>query len=373
MFENIKIPSELIPSDPRFGVGPSLIPISFLEKLKETGSHLLGTSHRKPAVTSIIQEIHTGLRAYFKIPKNYQIIIGNGGATFFFDMLALGMVKESSFHFVTGEFSNKWYLAHNKVPWIKAEKKEVCLGCGLDPIDKDGFDLICTTLNETSTGVIINSIPDLKEDTLLAVDATSGGGQVPLDMSKVDIYFLSPQKIFASEGGTYIAILSPKALKRAKEIQKIENRYIPEIMSFKNAINNGVKFQTYNTPSVTSLFFLNEQLKLMNELGESEVIKQSQAKLELITNWVNKKDYLSFYVTDEKFRSNCVATINVSSEYSVTDLGARLRKLNIAYDIESYRKLGENQLRISLFHNVKIEDLEKLCKVISHMIERSLM
>lgn len=371
MFENLQVPNELIPSDPRFGVGPSLIPTEFLERLASTGTKLLGTSHRKPAVTSLIKDIHQGLTDYFNIPSDYQIIIGNGGATFFFDMLALGMVQKSSYHFVTGEFSNKWYKSHNKVPWIKAQKEEVTLGHGLNPSSKDGYDFICTTLNETSTGVIINSIPSLGDDQILAVDATSGGGQVPVDMNKVDVYFLSPQKVFASEGGTYVAILSPKALRRAKEIES-EGRYIPEIMSFKNAISNGEKFQTYNTPSVTSLFLLNEQLKEMNKLGESEVVKQSKDKLELIAKWVESKDYLSFYVKDEEFRSNCVATVNVDPKFSVVDLGAKLRDLDIAYDIESYRKLGENQLRISLFHNVKIQDLEKLTLLISYAIEAEL-
>lgn len=368
MFENFTIPKELYPSDPRFGVGPSLIPIDSLNRLAATGTSLLGTSHRKPAVVNIIKEIHKGLREYFNIPSDYQIIIGNGGATFFFDMMALGLTQKSSYHFVTGEFSNKWYLAHNKVPWINAVKEEVEYGQGIDPYVKEGFDVICTTLNETSTGVLINSVPATDDNTLLTVDATSGGGQVALDMSKVDVYFFSPQKVFASEGGTYVAFMSPKAVKRSSQIESQSDRYIPEIMSFSNALSNGAKFQTYNTPSVTSLFLLNEQIKLMNTLGETEVIKQSKEKLELITKWVNRCDYLSFYVQDETFRSNCVATINVDEKYSVNDLANRLRELNVAYDIESYRKLGQNQLRISLFHNVMIVDLKKLTQVIDFCI-----
>jgi phosphoserine aminotransferase len=369
MFEELTIPKELYPTDPRFGVGPSLIPTPALDALAATGSSLLGTSHRKPAVVTVIKEIHKGLREYFKIPEDYKIIIGNGGATFFFDMLALGLTKKSSYHFVTGEFSNKWYLAHNKVPWINAVKEEVEYGQGIDPYVKEGFDVICTTLNETSTGVLINSVPTTDDSTLLAVDATSGGGQVALDMNKVDVYFFSPQKVFASEGGTYVSFMSPKAVARANEIESQSDRYIPEIMSFKNALSNGDKYQTYNTPSVTSLFLLNEQIKLMNDLGEKEVIRQANEKLSLITDWIDKNDYLTFYVQKKSFRSNCVATINVNNKYSVSDLASRLRDLNVAYDIESYRKLGENQLRISLFHNVKIEDLEKLTKIVSLAIE----
>lgn len=368
MFEDLKIPKDLYPSDPRFGVGPSLIALSSLNSLAKTGTSLLGTSHRKPAVINLVKSIHNALREYFNIPSDYKIIIGNGGATFFFDMMALGLTRKSSYHFVTGEFSNKWYLAHNKVPWIDAVKEEVEYGSGIDPYNKEGFDLICTTLNETSTGVLINSIPDTDSDTLLTVDATSGGGQVALDMSKVDVYFFSPQKVFASEGGTYVAFMSPKAVKRSVEIESDSNRYIPEIMSFSNALINGEKFQTYNTPSVTSLFLLNEQLKVMNDLGEVEVIRQSKLKLKLISDWIERSDYLSFYVKDSSFRSNCVATINVDEKYTVTDLADRLRELDIAYDIESYRKLGQNQLRISLFHNVKVEDLKKLIAIVDYAI-----
>ena len=368
MFENFEVPNELIPSDPRFGVGPSLVPVAFVESLRKTGTSLLGTSHRKPAVISIVKEIHEGLRNYFKLPDDYQIIIGNGGATFFFDMIALGLVDKASAHFVTGEFSNKWFLSHNKVPWIDALKIDVAFGEGLNPDVVAGNDMICTTLNETSTGVAINSIPNLDDDTLLAVDATSGAGQIHLDMDKVDVYFFSPQKIFASEGGTYVAFLSPKAIKRVESI-KAKKTYIPEIMNFSNAISNAQKFQTYNTPSISSLFYFNEQLKVMNGLGEEKIIELANKKAKLLYDWANEKEYLSCYVKEKDFRSNCVATINVDKKYCVNDLAKRLREIAVAYDIESYRKLGENQLRISLFHNIKFEDLEKLTKIITLAIE----
>ena len=368
MFEDLTISKELMPSDPRFGVGPSKVPVEFIEALLSTGKDLLGTSHRKPAVRGLVAEVQNGLKQFFNLPAGYEIILGNGGATFLFDMIGLGLVKQSSYHYVCGEFSSKWYLAHKNIPWIKAEVKEVAFGGGLDIEDQTGFDMICCTLNETSTGVKINQLPEVGEETILAVDATSGAGQIPMDMSKVDLYFFSPQKVFGSEGGFYIAIMSPKAIKRAEELEK-SSHYRPITMSWGHAISNSVKNQTYNTPSITTIFYLNEQIKLMNKLGEEKVYQLSLEKMKLLETWVDEKDYLDFYIQDVSMRSNTVATINVDEKYSVTDLGARLRELKVAYDIEAYRKLGKNQLRISLFHNVSKNDLEKLTKIISYAIE----
>jgi phosphoserine aminotransferase len=371
MFDQLKVPNNLIPSDPRFGVGPSKIPASFLKNLMDTGVELLGTSHRKPAVKNLVKEIHDGFREYFKLPDDFEIIIGNGGATFFFDMIALGLVDKASVHFTTGEFSTKWFKAHAKVPWIHATQKSCEQGSGKNPSIVEGHDMICATLNETSTGVLIDTIPDVTEsNTLLAIDATSGAGQIHIDISKVDCYFFSPQKVFAGEGGLYFAFLSPKAVKRAMKINE-STRYIPEIMNWKYAIKNGQDFQTYNTPSITNLFYVNEQLKVLNSLGEEKVVELARRKAKFIYNWAESKEYLSPYVSEERFRSISVATINIDEKYSATDLANKLRELNVAYDIEGYRKLEQNQLRISLFHNVDYEDLVKLTEIISYAIESS--
>lgn len=371
MFDKLEIPNNLTPSDPRFGVGPSKIPKAFIKSLLDTGSELLGTSHRKPAVVALVKEIHEGFREYFKLPEDFEIIIGNGGATFFFDMIALGLVEKASVHFTTGEFSTKWFKAHAKVPWIHATQKSCEQGSGMNPTIIEGHDMICATLNETSTGVLIDSIPDVTESkTLLAVDATSGAGQVPIDISKVDCYFFSPQKVFAGEGGLYFAFLSPKAVKRALKINDT-SRYIPEIMNWKYAIKNGKDFQTYNTPSITNLFYVNEQLKVLNKLGEKKVVEEARRKADFIYKWAEGKKYLSPYVSNEKFRSISVATIDIDEKYNAYDLADKLRQLNIVYDIEGYRKLERNQLRISLFHNVDYEDLVKLTEIISFAIESS--
>ncbi|MFX3675550.1 MAG: aminotransferase class V-fold PLP-dependent enzyme [bacterium] len=372
MFDDLKVPQELMPSDPRFGSGPSLVPVDFLKSLAETGVHLMGTSHRKKAVRDLVGEMQQGMRDYFKLPKDYTVAIGNGGATFLFDMLALGMVEKKAVHFVCGEFSDKWFKASKKIPWIETEKVEVAAGEGITPKAVAGADVIACTLNETSTGVQIDSFPTVGADQLLMVDATSGGGQVPCDVSKTDVYFFSPQKVFASEGGFFVAILSPKARERALKLAADKTRYIPDIMRWDLCIDNSDKAQTYNTPAISTIFFLNEQVKLMNKIGYEGVQKMAQAKADLLYGWAESKPYLSCFIKDSKYRSVAVATIDVDEKVDVNPLIDKLDQDKIVYGIDAYRKLGRNQFRISLFHNITIADLEKLTKILSMAIESKL-
>ena len=367
MFEKLEFPLELKPSDPRFGVGPSLVNSEFIFRLGGTGKELLGTSHRRPAVIDLCREMQMGMKEYFKLPDNYSVVIGNGGASFLFDMIGLGLVKKSSLHFTCGEFSQKWFRAHKNIPWLTVDEKAVSYGEGVTPEFHEDYDMICTTLNETSTGVQIDSIPEVGENTLLAVDATSGAGQIPLDIKKIDVYFFSAQKVFAGEGGFFICFLSPKARKRALELSDREE-YIPNIMDWKYAIETSDKHQTFNTPSISTIYLLNEQLKIMNALGEIEVARQAKEKADLVYNWANSREYLSCFIADKKYRSTSVATIDLDPKYSAEDLCARFRELGWVYDIEPYRKLGRNQFRISLFHNIALEDLEKLTKLIDSAI-----
>ncbi len=368
MFENYKVPKELIPSDPRFGVGPSLIPMSFVESLAKTGTSLLGTSHRKSAVKNLVKEVQDNFNKYFDIPAGYEVVLGNGGATFLFDMIGLGLVNKRSAHFTCGEFSNKWYKSHAKIPWIEAVEFKKEVGEGVDAQIDSSFDTICYTLNETSTGVMAAEFPKNTTDALVCVDATSGAGQIFCPLENVDVFFFSPQKVFASEGGTFVAIMSPKAIKRAMDIEA-SDRYIPEIMNWKLAIDNSKLNQTYNTPCVTSFWYLNEQLKLMNEVTYKGVLDLAKKKADLVYGWAESKDYLKPYVTNPKYRSTCVATINLDDKFDAEEITKVLRAQGAVLDIDSYRKLGKNQFRISLFHNVTYENLEKLTKIISQMVE----
>lgn len=370
MFENFSVPSALRPADPRFGCGPSLIPVEHLQRLAQTGVNYMGTSHRRDAVKHVVREVQEGLQQYFALPNDYEVVLGNGGATFYWDMIGLGLVEKSSFHFVCGEFSEKWFKAHRQIPWLSSQAEQVPYGEGINPREVAGFDLICATLNETSTGVQLNQIPQLKSAmSLMAIDATSGAGQIEVDFRNVDLYYFSPQKVFASDGGLYVSILSPKALKRAQAIAADKSRFIPESLKWTHAIENSRNHQTYNTPALATIFLLNEQIKRLNQLGQAEVVKSASAKAQLLYQWAESKSYLTPFVKDATFRSQSVATIDVDPGYKVDDLTKRLRELGVAQDIEGYRKLGRNQLRIAFFHNVALADLEKLTQIISAAIE----
>jgi len=368
-FEQFQVPENLKPADPRFGSGPSLVPVEYIEKLAATGVHLMGTSHRKSPVKKVVKEIQEGLRKYFNVPSDYTIAVGNGGATFLFDMIGLGMVEKKSVHFTCGEFSEKWYKSHAKIPWIEAEQRSVDYGQGITPEAVAGADMICATLNETSTGVQLDSIPKVDDHTILAIDATSGAGQCPIDVSATDMFFFSPQKVFASEGGFFVCIMSPKARARAQKIAADKSRYVPEIMNWNYCLDNSDKNQTYNTPAISTMFFLNEQIKRMNELGYTKVKEMAAKKADLLYSWAETKPYLSAYIKEEKYRSHAVATIDVDEKLPVDGLIERLEELKLVYGIDAYRKLGRNQFRISLFHNISYEDLEKLTKIISLALE----
>lgn len=367
----LNIPKELIPSDARFGCGPSLLPVESMQKLAETAGQLLGTSHRKNKVKNLVKEVQDNFRTYFKLPADYQVLLGNGGATFLWDMMALGMVEEKSLHFVCGEFSEKWYKAHKKVPWIKAEAKQVDFGQGINPSYQDGFDFIACTLNETSTGVQLSSIPAKKDKVIMAVDATSGAGQIYADMKNIDLYYFSPQKVFAGEGGLFIAFASPRAVERMQKIADNKSRYIPVIMDWKLCLENSIANQTYNTPAVSNFFFINEQLKKMIAFGgEEKVCLEAKRKADFIYNWAESKDYLSPFIAQKEFRSQAVATIDVKDSIPVDPIIKFLADKKFVYDIDGYRKLGRNQFRVSLFHNVTFENVEKLTKLLSYIIEK---
>lgn len=372
MFEKFSVPADLRPSDPRFGCGPSLIPIEHLQNLAATGASFMGTSHRKDGVKNVVREIQEGLRTYFSLPQGYEVILGNGGATMFWDMIALGLVEKSSLHFTCGEFSEKWYKAHKLVPWITTKQVSVEYGRGIQMQEEAGFDLICTTLNETSTGVQNTHVPVLQNNnTLVAMDATSGAGQILTDIKNVDLYYFSPQKVFASEGGLYVAFMSPKAIERAERLGRDTSRFVPESFKWQHAIDNGRGHQTYNTPALATLFLLNQQVKRLNQLGQTAVVAQAQRKAALLYNWAESKSYLSPFVKEAAHRSTAVATIDVDEKYKVDDITKVLRQQGVAIDIDGYRKLGRNQLRIALFHNIRHDDLDKLTSIISLMIEGS--
>ena len=343
-FEDYTPPQNLIPSDPRFGCGPSLIPVEFVRRLEKTGAHLLGTGHRKAAVKNLIQSLQEGVLRYFGLPEDYVVVVGTGGATFLFDAIGLGLVRERSLHLTCGEFSGKWFKAHHNIPWIGTQTIEFEYGTGPTPevyaqhLKTHPADVVAHTLNETSTGVMLTPLPEVGDESLLCVDATSGGGQIDCDVSKVDVFFFSLQKVFASEGGTFVAIFSPAAVERALKIAADEKRYIPDVMNLKTHIESARKHQTYNTPSISTLFFFQQQLEAMNGKGYAGVVEEGRRRAKWLYDWAEEKDYLAAYVGDENLRSSAVATIDVDAGIDVASLVSRLEKLRVVYGINSYRK-----------------------------------
>jgi phosphoserine aminotransferase len=372
------IPSDFIPDDPRFGSGPSLIPQSFISSLSMTQPYFLGTSHRKPAVVDVIKQIQEGLREYFQLSSDWAVLIFNGGASLVFDMLASGMTQKGSHHFTCGEFSQKWKRSHQKVPWIKVSETVAEMGKTSipDATEHGEADLICLTLNETSTGVRLPSLP-VKESwgkkTLVAIDGTSGLGQLPLDFTRCDIVFFSPQKVFASEGGTSVVLLSPQAQERIKEreqyFQSHPEIYIPEYFQWDEHLNVSKKHQTLNTPSLSSLWFLNQQTKWLNSIGLNKILEEAQLKADFVYQWAEQHPHLSCFVKEKNFRSWCVATIDVDERFSVSELTQYCEEQKLILGIESYRKLNRNQLRIAFFPQVTLENLKKLTQLIDYLIK----
>lgn len=367
MFEHIQLPKELIPSDGRFGCGPSLVRPEFVDALAKESKGILGTSHRQAAVKNKVGSIFEKLRAYLEVPADYKIAAGNGSASLVWDMTTFGLVDKKSAHFVNGEFSQKWCASIKDSKFVQAH--EVKVGNGELPVFQEfgDCDMHAITWNETSTGAMYDACPSAK-NSLLAVDATSAAGAYHWDLSKTDLFYFSPQKAFGSEGGLWIGIFSPKAVAQIEKVKK-SGRYIPAMLDFTLALKNAESNQTYNTPSVSTLFLLEKQLGWFLEKGGIRAISREQdEKVKILHSWVDGRKELSHYIKDPKARSKTVCTINLDKAIPYDQLTKHLRKFGIL-DIDAYRNLGENQIRISLFPNISREDLTKLTKAIDYLLD----
>jgi phosphoserine aminotransferase len=366
MFESVKIPQELLPQDGRFGCGPSLVRPEFLEDLAKVQRSFIGTSHRQAAVKDRVGHVISLLRSYLKVPKDYKIALGNGGASLVWDMVAFSLVEKKATHFYSGEFGQKWFASSDEAPFIEARGVKAANG------ELPKFELFADsdvhaiTWNETSTGAMMPTCPSAN-GSLLAVDATSAAGALEWDLNKTDFFYFSPQKAFGSEGGLWVGIFSPRAVEQVARIAK-SGRHIPAMLSFQEAITNGEANQTYNTPSLTTIYLLERELEWLDKKGISTVNRESHEKYKVLADWVERRDELSFYVQNPEARSFTVSTINIIDSIPYTDLTKALRKHGVL-DIDCYRKLGVNQIRISLFPNISKEDLVKLTKCIDHLMD----
>ena len=369
---DVQIPADLLPRDGRFGAGPSKIQTSHLDALAATGSSLMGTSHRQAPVRDTVGRVRDGLAALFSLPEGHEVVLGNGGATAFWDVATHGLIREKSQHLSFGEFSSKFAKAAASAPWL-AEPSVITSepGSRPSPVAEDGVDAYAWAHNETSTAVMAPVVrPDgAADDALVLVDATSGAGGLPVDLTESDVYYFAPQKCFASDGGLWIAVMSPNALARAEEIAA-SDRHIPAFFDLPTAIDNSRKNQTYNTPSVATLFLMAEQLDWMNAQGGLPgMVARTTASSDALYGWAEKTAYTTPYVTDPAHRSLVIGTIDFDDAIDAAAIAAVLRANGIV-DTEPYRKLGRNQLRIAMYPAVDPSDVEALTACIDFVVER---
>ena len=366
MSDALQIPTDLLPADGRFGAGPSKIQTSHLDALAATGSSLMGTSHRQAPVRQVVGRVRDGLAAFFGLPEGHQVVLGNGGATAFWDVACFGLIREKSQHLSFGEFSAKFATSVKKAPWL-ADPSVVASDPGTrpEPVAEDGVDAYAWAHNETSTAVMAPVVrPDgIADDALVLVDATSGAGGLPVDLNEVDAYYFAPQKCFASDGGLWVALLSPRALARVEEIAA-SDRYVPPFFDLPTAIDNSAKNQTYNTPGVATIFLMAEQLDWMNANGGlTGMVARTTASSDALYGWAEKSPYTTPYVPDPANRSLVIGTIDFDEEIDAAAIAAVLRANGIV-DTEPYRKLGRNQLRVATFVSVEPDDVRQLIRSI---------
>ena len=371
MADVLTIPAALKPGDGRFGCGPSKVRPAQLQALTTTAAGLFGTSHRQAPVKNLVGRVRNGLREFFSVPDGYQVILGNGGATAFWDAAAFCLIDKKSLHLTYGEFSSKFASAVAANPFV-GEPIVIKAEAGGAPIPQSdpSVDAIAWAHNETSTGVSVPvHRPDGSGDALILIDATSGAGGLPVDMTEADAYYFAPQKNFASDGGLWLAILSPAALARVEAIAA-SGRWVPDFLSLPIAVDNSLKNQTYNTPAIGTLVLMAEQIDwLLGNGGLDWAVKRTGDSSQRLYSWAQASSYATPFVADPELRSQVVGTIDFTDDVDAGAVAAILRSNGIV-DTEPYRKLGRNQLRVAMFPAVEPDDVTALTQCIDWVVER---
>jgi phosphoserine aminotransferase len=365
-----QIPTELKPTDGRFGCGPSKVRPEALEMLAEQ-SALMGTSHRQKPVRDVVARVRGGLAELFSLPDGYEVALGNGGTTAFWDAACAWLVRERALHLAYGEFSQKFAKATAGAPFLADPiLVEAEPGDAPAPAADPAADAIAWAHNETSTGVMVPvERPADAGDTLVLVDATSGAGGLPVDVSQADAYYFAPQKGFASDGGLWLALLSPAAIARVEQLDGEAGRWHPGFLSLQTALENSRKEQTYNTPALATLLLLADQVEWMLAGGGLEwCLERTSASSGHLYGWAEQAEFASPFVADPAKRSLVVGTIDFDDSIDAAAVAATLRANGIV-DTEPYRKLGRNQLRIGMFPAVEPADVEALTACIDWVVE----
>jgi len=369
---SLMVPDGLRPGDGRFGAGPSKVRPEALAALAATGSTLMGTSHRQAPVRSLVRRVREGITALFGLPEGYEVVLGNGGTTAFWEVAAFGLVEHRAQHLSFGEFSAKFATATAAAPWLDEPTVVTAPpGTRASSYAEAGVDTYAWPHNETSTGVMapVARVPGADPGALMLVDATSGAGGLPLDPTQVDAYYFAPQKVFGSDGGLWVTVLSPAALERAARISA-SGRYIPQFLSLVTAIDNSRKDQTLNTPAVATLFLFADQIDwLLGNGGLDFAVGRTRDSSTRLYSWAQASPYATPFVADPADRSLVVGTVDLDASVDAAAVARTLRANGIV-DVEPYRKLGRNQLRVGMFPAVDPDDVGALTACIDWVVER---
>lgn len=370
---HLTIPADLLPAEGHFGSGPSKVRPEQISALAARGAGLFGGSHRQPPVKDLVRSVQEGLAELFQMPDGYQVVLGNGGATAFWDIATFGLVHNRAQHLVLGEFSRKFCKETTRAPFLAdPEVIEVPAGQGVAPHATVGVDLYAWPHNETSTGVMlpVQRVEGAHEDALVVIDATSGAAGLPVDLNQCDVYYFSPQKGFASEGGLWFAIMSPRALKRARQIAATD-RWIPDFLSLTTAIDNSAKNQTYNTPAIAPLILMDEQLHWLNEQGGlAWADARTRDSSQRLYQWAEQTEWASPFVADPAFRSQVVGTVDLDASIDAAAVVQALAA-NGVLDVFPYRALKRNQIRVGMFPAVDPEDVTRLTRCVDFVVANS--
>lgn len=368
----LQLPDDLKPADGRFGCGPSKVRPAQLEHLLADGAALMGTSHRQKPVKDLVGRVRDGLSQLFSLPDGYEILLSNGGTTAFWDAATAGLVRERSLHLTYGEFSSKFAKATKRAPFLGDPiVVEADPGDAPAPTADPAADVIAWAHNETSTGVMVPvQRPADAGDALVLIDATSGAGGLPVDIAQTDVYYFAPQKSFASDGGLWLAAVSPAALERIDEIAARTDRWIPEFLALPTVVDNSRKNQTYNTPAVATLFLLADQVEwMLGNGGLDWAVGRTTESSNALYGWAEASSYATPFVADPAKRSLVVGTIDFSDDVDAAAV-AKVLRANGVVDVEPYRKLGRNQLRIAMFPAIEPDDVRALTACIDFVVER---
>ncbi len=364
-----QIPADLKPADGRFGCGPSKVRPEALARLAEQAA-LMGTSHRQAPVRDIVRGIREGLGELFSLPDGYEVALGNGGTTAFWEAAAAWLVRERSLHLSYGEFSQKFAKASAAAPFL-ADPIIVAAepGDAPAPVADPAADVLAWAQNETSTGVMVDVVrPEGAGESLVLIDATSGAGGLPVDVTQADAYYFAPQKAFGADGGLWLALLSPAAIARIEELDGRDDRWQPAFLSLLTALENSRKQQTYNTPALATLILLGDQIEWMLANGGLEwCVGRTRASSDHLYGWAERSEFATPFVSDPARRSLLVGTVDFDDSIDAAALAAALRANGIV-DVEPYRKLGRNQLRVGMFPAVEPADVEALTACVDWVV-----